>query len=58
MMMLNRMSFGFYGADVTMKQAGQGAVRVEFSPHLATLFKFTRVDMERGPDGYKLVMIH
>ncbi len=58
MMMLNRMSFGYYGgSDVVVDRMPDASVRVRFSPQLATQFKFREVHVAMNRQGMGLAGI-
>ena len=55
MMMLNRMSFGYYGgSDVVVDQLPDMKFRVRFSPQLESQFKFRQVTIVQEGFGMKL----
>ena len=58
MMTLNRMSFGYYGgSDVVVDRLPDASVRVRFSPHLASQFKFRELYVVMDRQGMGLAGI-
>lgn len=57
MEMLNRMAFGYLGADVILRKTGPDSFNIGFSPRVAVQFKFRELDVLYEGGGVRLAWI-